>query len=191
MSSAPRTLYDKVFDDHVFPLSKTDLLAVHSIFHYTLFIIFIIFIIFLFFIFYFFIFYFIILIISFFSMSSPPRTLYDKVLDDHVVSLSKMAHACCTFDLSLYSFYFFIFLFFIFYFIMLIISFFSMSSTPRTLYDKVFDDHVVSAQQDGTCLLYIDRHLVHEVTSPQAFEGLKIAGRKVKRERERERERKR
>jgi 3-isopropylmalate/(R)-2-methylmalate dehydratase large subunit len=50
----------------------------------------------------------------------------------------------------------------------------------RTLYDKIFDDHVVDRQEDGTCLLYIDRHLVHEVTSPQAFEGLRIAGRKVR-----------
>ncbi|MFZ8912105.1 MAG: aconitase family protein, partial [Burkholderiaceae bacterium] len=46
-----------------------------------------------------------------------------------------------------------------------------------TLYDKLFDEHVVDRQDDGTCLLYIDRHLVHEVTSPQAFEGLQIAGR--------------
>jgi 3-isopropylmalate/(R)-2-methylmalate dehydratase large subunit len=53
-------------------------------------------------------------------------------------------------------------------------------STPRTLYDKIFEDHVVSRQPDGTCVLYIDRHLVHEVTSPQAFEGLKLAGRKVR-----------
>src|SRR5689334_16543209 len=52
-------------------------------------------------------------------------------------------------------------------------------SAPRTLYDKIFDDHVVDRQPDGTCVLYIDRHLVHEVTSPQAFEGLKLAGRKV------------
>ncbi|MBV8791559.1 MAG: 3-isopropylmalate dehydratase large subunit, partial [Pseudolabrys sp.] len=50
---------------------------------------------------------------------------------------------------------------------------------PRTLYDKIWDDHVVDEQPDGTCLLYIDRHLVHEVTSPQAFEGLREAGRKV------------
>jgi 3-isopropylmalate/(R)-2-methylmalate dehydratase large subunit len=50
---------------------------------------------------------------------------------------------------------------------------------PRTLYDKIWDDHLVDAQPDGTCLLYIDRHLVHEVTSPQAFEGLRVAGRKV------------
>ncbi|KAI8143716.1 3-isopropylmalate dehydratase [Fennellomyces sp. T-0311] len=51
----------------------------------------------------------------------------------------------------------------------------------RTLYDKVWDDHVVDRQEDGTCLIYIDRHLVHEVTSPQAFEGLRNAGRKVRR----------
>src|SRR5437868_10927504 len=50
---------------------------------------------------------------------------------------------------------------------------------PRTLYDKIWDDHVVDEQPDGTCLLYIDRHLVHEVTSPQAFDGLRSAGRKV------------
>lgn len=52
---------------------------------------------------------------------------------------------------------------------------------PSTLYDKVFNDHVVDEQEGGTCVLYIDRHLVHEVTSPQAFEGLKNAGRKVRR----------
>ncbi|MBO6717234.1 MAG: 3-isopropylmalate dehydratase large subunit [Rhizobiaceae bacterium] len=52
-------------------------------------------------------------------------------------------------------------------------------TAPRTLYDKIFDDHVVDRQDDGTCLLYIDRHLVHEVTSPQAFEGLRMANRKV------------
>ena len=51
---------------------------------------------------------------------------------------------------------------------------------PRTLYDKIWDDHVVHQQDDGTCLIYIDRHLVHEVTSPQAFEGLRTAGRKVR-----------
>jgi 3-isopropylmalate/(R)-2-methylmalate dehydratase large subunit len=50
---------------------------------------------------------------------------------------------------------------------------------PRTLYDKIWDDHVIDVQGDGTSLLYIDRHLVHEVTSPQAFEGLRMAGRKV------------
>jgi 3-isopropylmalate/(R)-2-methylmalate dehydratase large subunit len=53
-------------------------------------------------------------------------------------------------------------------------------SAPKTLYDKIFDDHVVTRQPDGTCTLYIDRHLVHEVTSPQAFEGLRLAGRKVR-----------
>ncbi|KAI0995597.1 3-isopropylmalate dehydratase [Podosphaera aphanis] len=52
---------------------------------------------------------------------------------------------------------------------------------PQTLYDKVFNDHIVSEKDDGTVLLYIDRHLVHEVTSPQAFEGLRNAGRKVRR----------
>jgi 3-isopropylmalate/(R)-2-methylmalate dehydratase large subunit len=52
--------------------------------------------------------------------------------------------------------------------------------TPRTLYEKIWDDHLVDTQPDGTCLIYIDRHLVHEVTSPQAFEGLRIAGRKVR-----------
>jgi 3-isopropylmalate/(R)-2-methylmalate dehydratase large subunit len=50
--------------------------------------------------------------------------------------------------------------------------------TPRTLYDKLWDSHTVHAEEDGTTLLYIDRHLVHEVTSPQAFEGMKLAGRK-------------
>ncbi|KAN0063549.1 3-isopropylmalate dehydratase [Thecaphora frezii] len=52
---------------------------------------------------------------------------------------------------------------------------------PRTLYQKIFDSHLVHEEADGTCLLYIDRHLVHEVTSPQAFEGLRNAGRKVRR----------
>jgi 3-isopropylmalate/(R)-2-methylmalate dehydratase large subunit len=52
---------------------------------------------------------------------------------------------------------------------------------PRTLFDKIGDAHVVDRQADGTCLIYIDRHLVHEVTSPQAFEGLRVAGRKVRR----------
>jgi 3-isopropylmalate/(R)-2-methylmalate dehydratase large subunit len=51
--------------------------------------------------------------------------------------------------------------------------------SPKTLYDKIWDDHVAHEAEDGTCLLYIDRHLVHEVTSPQAFEGLRMAGRKV------------
>jgi 3-isopropylmalate/(R)-2-methylmalate dehydratase large subunit len=50
---------------------------------------------------------------------------------------------------------------------------------PRTLYDKIWDDHLVDEAPDGTCLIYIDRHLVHEVTSPQAFEGLRLTGRKV------------
>ena len=53
-----------------------------------------------------------------------------------------------------------------------------MSLAPRTLYDKLWDAHVVRKEDDGTALIYIDRHLVHEVTSPQAFEGLKLAGRK-------------
>ncbi|RMZ92524.1 hypothetical protein DV736_g247, partial [Chaetothyriales sp. CBS 134916] len=57
----------------------------------------------------------------------------------------------------------------------------SVEKKPRTLYDKVFLDHVVDEKPDGTVLLYIDRHLVHEVTSPQAFEGLEKAGRKVRR----------
>ena len=52
---------------------------------------------------------------------------------------------------------------------------------PRTLFDKVWDAHVVDRMEDGTCVLYIDRHLVHEVTSPQAFEGLRLAGRSVRR----------
>jgi 3-isopropylmalate/(R)-2-methylmalate dehydratase large subunit len=50
----------------------------------------------------------------------------------------------------------------------------------RTLYDKIWEDHLVDEQPDGTCLIYIDRHLVHEVTSPQAFEGLRLSGRKVR-----------
>ncbi len=54
-------------------------------------------------------------------------------------------------------------------------------SEPRTLFDKIWDSHLVDSQDDGTCLLYIDRHLVHEVTSPQAFEGLRVAGRKPRR----------
>jgi 3-isopropylmalate/(R)-2-methylmalate dehydratase large subunit len=49
----------------------------------------------------------------------------------------------------------------------------------RTLYDKIWDDHVIHSEEDGTAVLYIDRHLVHEVTSPQAFEGLRVANRKV------------
>jgi 3-isopropylmalate/(R)-2-methylmalate dehydratase large subunit len=55
------------------------------------------------------------------------------------------------------------------------------SSPARTLYEKIWDDHVIHRGEDGTCLIYIDRHLVHEVTSPQAFEGLRHAGRKVHR----------
>ena len=51
--------------------------------------------------------------------------------------------------------------------------------TGRTLYDKIWDEHVVHTEEDGTSILYIDRHLVHEVTSPQAFEGLRLAGRKL------------
>jgi 3-isopropylmalate/(R)-2-methylmalate dehydratase large subunit len=54
-------------------------------------------------------------------------------------------------------------------------------STPRTLFDKIWDHHVVHRQEDGTSILYIDRHLVHEVTSPQAFEGLRLTGRLVRR----------
>ncbi|RXF73332.1 3-isopropylmalate dehydratase large subunit [Hansschlegelia zhihuaiae] len=54
------------------------------------------------------------------------------------------------------------------------------AAAPKTLYDKIFDDHVVDRQPDGSVLLYIDRHLVHEVTSPQAFEGLRMTGRKVR-----------
>ncbi len=57
-----------------------------------------------------------------------------------------------------------------------------MSATkPRTLFDKIWDAHVVERLPDGTCILYIDRHLLHEVTSPQAFEGLRLAGRKLRR----------
>ena len=52
--------------------------------------------------------------------------------------------------------------------------------SPKTLYDKIWDAHVAHEADDGTCLLYIDRHLVHEVTSPQAFEGLRMSGRKVR-----------
>jgi 3-isopropylmalate/(R)-2-methylmalate dehydratase large subunit len=53
--------------------------------------------------------------------------------------------------------------------------------TARTLFDKIWDAHIVDRMADGTCVLYIDRHLVHEVTSPQAFEGLRLAGRRVRR----------
>ncbi|MBM3621255.1 MAG: 3-isopropylmalate dehydratase large subunit [Alphaproteobacteria bacterium] len=52
---------------------------------------------------------------------------------------------------------------------------------PRTLFDKIWDAHVVERRDDGSCLIYVDRHLVHEVTSPQAFEGLRMTGRKVRR----------
>ena len=54
-------------------------------------------------------------------------------------------------------------------------------AAPRTLFDRIWDSHLVHRQDDGTCLIYIDRHLVHEVTSPQAFEGLRLAGRPVRR----------
>lgn len=57
----------------------------------------------------------------------------------------------------------------------------TIANQPKTLYDKVFEDHIVHRDSSGSCLLYIDRHLVHEVTSPQAFEGLEVAGRKVRR----------
>ncbi|NRA87621.1 MAG: 3-isopropylmalate dehydratase large subunit, partial [Rhizobiales bacterium] len=50
----------------------------------------------------------------------------------------------------------------------------------KTLYDKIWDAHIAHEAADGTSLLYIDRHLVHEVTSPQAFEGLRMSGRKVR-----------
>ncbi len=56
-----------------------------------------------------------------------------------------------------------------------------MAETAKTLFDKVWESHVVERLDDGTCVLYIDRHLVHEVTSPQAFEGLRLAGRAVRR----------
>jgi 3-isopropylmalate/(R)-2-methylmalate dehydratase large subunit len=56
-----------------------------------------------------------------------------------------------------------------------------MVSRPRTLYEKIWDDHVIERRPDGTCLIFIDRHLVHEVTSPQAFEALRVSGRKMRR----------
>lgn len=56
-----------------------------------------------------------------------------------------------------------------------------MASKPRTLYEKIWDAHVVETRPDGTSLIYIDRHIVHEVTSPQAFEALRVSGRKVRR----------
>ena len=52
---------------------------------------------------------------------------------------------------------------------------------PRTLFDKIWQNHVIAPQGEGTYLIYIDLHLIHEVTTPQAFEGLKLAGRKVRR----------
>ncbi len=55
-----------------------------------------------------------------------------------------------------------------------------MASKPRTLYEKIWDEHVIERRDDGTCLIFIDRHLVHEVTSPQAFEALRLNGRKVR-----------
>ncbi|MBU6234613.1 MAG: 3-isopropylmalate dehydratase large subunit [Alphaproteobacteria bacterium] len=55
-----------------------------------------------------------------------------------------------------------------------------MTLSPQTLYEKIWSSHVVKKHEDGTCVLYIDRHLVHEVTSPQAFEGLRMAGRRVR-----------
>ena len=55
------------------------------------------------------------------------------------------------------------------------------TDSPKTLFDKIWSDHLVKQRDDGTSLLYIDKHLVHEVTSPQAFEGLKIASRPVRR----------
>jgi len=51
---------------------------------------------------------------------------------------------------------------------------------PLTLYDTIWNEHLVHQQEDGTALLYVDRHLIHEVTSPQAFEGLRAANRKVR-----------
>jgi 3-isopropylmalate/(R)-2-methylmalate dehydratase large subunit len=54
-------------------------------------------------------------------------------------------------------------------------------SSPQTLYEKIWNAHVVEQRDDGTCLIFIDRHIVHEVTSPQAFEGLRVAGRQVRR----------
>ena len=56
-----------------------------------------------------------------------------------------------------------------------------MTSAPRTLYQKIWDDHVVATLDDGTALIFIDRHLIHEVTTPQAFEALRLAGRKLRR----------
>ena len=53
-------------------------------------------------------------------------------------------------------------------------------SKSRTIYDKIWDAHLVNTNEDGTSLIYIDRHLVHEVTSPQAFEGLRMTNRRVR-----------
>ena len=50
----------------------------------------------------------------------------------------------------------------------------------KTLYDKIWEEHLVHQQEDGTCLLYVDRHLIHEVTSPQAFEGVRLNKRKLR-----------
>jgi len=55
----------------------------------------------------------------------------------------------------------------------------TIANAGRTMYDKIIEDHKVRTQDDGTLLLYIDRHMIHEVTSPQAFEGLRTAGRSV------------
>src|SRR5438552_3133115 len=55
-----------------------------------------------------------------------------------------------------------------------------LMAKPRTFYDKIWDDHLVHAEPDGMRLIYIDRHLVHEVTSPQAFEGLRLSHRRVR-----------
>ena len=57
----------------------------------------------------------------------------------------------------------------------------TLSPSPRTLFEKIWNDHVIEQSENGTALIYIDRHLVHEVTSPQAFEGLRSAGRKLRR----------
>ena len=64
---------------------------------------------------------------------------------------------------------------------LLLIKALTLMGKPRTLYEKIWDAHVVDRRDDGTCLIYIDRHLVHEVTSPQAFAGLRAAGRPVRR----------
>jgi 3-isopropylmalate/(R)-2-methylmalate dehydratase large subunit len=56
-----------------------------------------------------------------------------------------------------------------------------MAEAPRTLYEKIWDDHVIATREDGTALIWIDRHLIHEVSSPQAFDGLRAAGRRVRR----------